>query len=63
MPLAAPAQRQGEFSRILFQQNSSYDGIDTYSSCHVNNSVHSNNGSGNQEIYFDSGTLRTYHNR
>ena len=61
MQSAAPTQSQGEFSRMLSQQNYSCDGTDTHSSFHVNNSVCSSNGSGNQENYFESDNLKTYH--
>ena len=63
MQLAAPAQKQGEFSRILSQQNYSCGDIDTHSSFHANNSVRSNNGSGNQKNCFESDNPKTYHNR
>ena len=62
MQPAAPAQSQGEFSRILSQHNYRCDRIDTHSSFHVNNSVRSSNGSGKQEQYFESDNLKTYHN-
>ena len=62
MQPAGPTQSQGEFNRIPSQQNYSCDGTDTHSSFHVNNSVRSSNESGNQENYFESDNLRTYHN-
>ena len=62
MQPAGPTQSQGEFNRIPSQQNYNCDGTDTHSSFHVNNSVRSSNESGNQENYFESDNLRTYHN-
>ena len=62
MQPAGPTQSQGECNRIPSQQNYSCDGTDTHSIFHVNNSVRSSNESGNQENYFESDNLRTYHN-
>ena len=61
MQPAAPTQSQGEFSRMLSQQNYSCDCTDTHSSFHVKRGVCSSNGSGSQENYFESDNLKTYH--